>query len=901
MRRIIIAFAILAAQSFAANWTGSAVEPENMKKIDGKPFYVITNADELAWFAAQVNGGKTTINAVLNNDIVFGANSTTTSSVVWNPIGTDLNHKFAGTLDGGNFTIYGLMTRELDYGGLVGVLGTGGIIKNLKIAKSYVNALLYAGSITAVNYGTIENVNTSGTVSSAFKNSTGGVIGYSATVGGIAGWNANTGIVRDCNNTGNVAGVVKTGGLVGHNDGKILNSTNSGFIDNSFKTTISVNEASYGTIAAVNAGSIDNCINSSSINIQKPGSVKLLYAGSIGQNKGNINKVWNKAALSVSGSYVTLIGSVGSGYIGGIAGSNTKNITNARSDGSISTDIKNSSTEAIVALAQSGSSIKNSFSTSNFEYWQNNTVATMTAANMKKDQFAWILNTMNGTSANSNVWSRGNDYPIFADASNKAIFKVVFNDDGMTSNRYTNYKGLVTFPEDPEPAEGYIFSGWYNANDTKVKPTTVFTADQTVKAVYTDASDVFWTINFYNAAPADTLLETKSYQHGSIVTYGGAEPTLAATAKYTYKFKGWDVEPTNAVEDFNYHALYDSTIRSYTIVFNNFDGSKIESATFEYGKTPSCSKTPTRAATAEWKWTHKGWKPALDAVTEEATYTAIYDSAKVEYKVSFMNGTEVIDEQMVPYGDAAVAPTGVTREGYKFVGWNTSFAKVTTALTVKALFEELIIRTINVVNNDGEKIDTAKVEDGETYTLPEAPKKEGYTFDAYYDGNKKLGVAGDEISVTANITITAKYIKNPESSSSEVKSSSSSKEIASSSSRNDTKSSSPVKQSSSSVKVESSSSSAKSSSSSKQPKSSSSSKKTEAIIATNAPQFSVHIVARNLQISGAKIGAAYALFDMQGKVLLQGRTQTANFDLSIARPGNHLLKIGTSTQKIRVN
>ena len=141
-------------------------------------------------------------------------------------------------------------------------------------------------------------------------------------------------------------------------------------------------------------------------------------------------------------------------------------------------------------------------------------------------------------------------------------------------------------------------------------------------------------------------------------------------------------------------------------------------------------------------------------------------------------------------------------------------------------------------------------------------------------------------SVTANITITAKYIKNPESSSSN-------KEIASSSSQNSVKSSS-------STKVVSSSSSAKSSSSSKQPKSSSSSKKTEAIIATNAPQFSVHIVARNLQISGAKIGAAYALFDMQGKVLLQGRTQTANFDLSIARPGNYLLKIGASTQKISV-
>ena len=491
-----------------------------------------------------------------------------------------------------------------------------------------------------------------------------------------------------------------------------------------------------------------------------------------------------------------------------------------------------------------------------------------TAEKMQTDQFAWVLNTENGTKENSGVWTRGTDcYPTWANEDSLGI-----------SNRYTNYKGLVIFPENPDAPDGFIFSGWYNADDIKVKPTTVFTADQTVNAVYVDASDVFWTINFYNAAPADTVLESKSYQHGSIVAYGGVAPTLAPTAKYTYTFKGWDVEPTNAVEDFDYHAVYDSTIRSYTVTFNNADGSKIESATFEYGKMPSCTKTPTREATVEWKYSHKGWKPALDFVTEDASYLAIYDSVKVKYKVTFMNGVTVIEEQMVPYGDAAVAPTNVTREGYKFVGWNTSFATVTEALTVKALFEELIIRVVNVVNGDGDKIVDATVEDGGMYTLPEAPKKEGYTFDAYYEGNKKIGVAGDEISVTANITIIAKYIENPKSSSSQ-------QEIASSSStpRNDKSSSSSFAKSSSSSKVNSSSS-----------------EKIEAIIATAIPQFSVLVNDRSLQISAARIGATYALFDMQGKVLLQGRVQSANFEIPVARSGNYLIRVGNNVQRIAV-
>lgn len=91
------------ANLFAAAWTGSTSEPENMKKIDGKPFYVITNADELAWFAEQVNGGRPDINAVLANDIVFGDDTSSASNVAWKTIDT-----LGGILDGNGKTIYGI-------------------------------------------------------------------------------------------------------------------------------------------------------------------------------------------------------------------------------------------------------------------------------------------------------------------------------------------------------------------------------------------------------------------------------------------------------------------------------------------------------------------------------------------------------------------------------------------------------------------------------------------------------------------------------------------------------------------------------------------------------------------------------------------------------------------------
>ena len=937
-------FAILAASAtaFAANWTGSAVEPENMKKIDGKAFYVITSAEELAWFATQVNSGKTTINAVLDNDIVFGANTSSVGTYSWTPIGKTLNVAFAGIIDGNDKKIYGLYSSARDTTGFIGCLGTNGVLKNISFLKGSLSSNS-VGGIVGYSKGTLSSVlNESVSIAGKASNGKGGIVGVNAgtiqscvnknaidgsVAGGVVG--VNSGTLKDCANNGKITGSGYVGGICSKNTGTLNQCVNEGIVSATLNVGTgyvvvgsngstcvrrSLGDTHVGGICAYNNGNVQNVKNTGSI------SAEGIAGGLVGYNLKTIQNSINAASVTAKNKSVETFesysgGSYGgtcyyrtitkNGEAGGLVGINTGssaslrhsyNFANVTSEGVRGGVASQNISSASVINSYYDNTVLSGTSVINKQSANVSNVFAKSTVDMKKDQFAWILNTTNGTTSNSGAWSRTDGYPIFATEDNKAIYKVVFNDDAVTSNRYTNYKGQVSFPEDPEPAEGYIFSGWYNTDEIKIKPTTVFTVDQTVKAIYTDASDVFWTINFYNAAPADTVLESKSYQHGSIVAYGGVAPTLAPTAKYTYTFKGWNVEPTNAVEDFDYHAVYDSTIRSYTVTFNNADGSKIESATFEYGKMPSCSKTPTRVATAEWTYSHKGWKPALDYVTEAATYTAIYDSSKVKYKVTFMNGTTVIDEQMVPYGDPAVAPTNVTREGYKFVGWNTSFATVTEALTVKALFEELIIRTVNVVDDDGDKIVNTTIEDGEKYTLPEAPKKEGYTFDAYYDGNKKLGVAGDEISVTANITIIAKYIENPKSSSSSAVSSSSQQEITSSSStpRNDESSSSNVSSSSSLSET------AESSSSAVLDDTSSSSEATTPIVVGAAPQFSVQVYGRNILISTARIGGAYALFDMQGKVLLQGRVQTANFEIPVMRAGSYLLKIESTTQRVSV-
>ena len=80
LKTLSLLLALLVSFGFGAAWTGANSEPENTKKMDGKTFYVITTADELAWFAAQVNSGNGAINAVLANDIVFGKDTNTVNA-----------------------------------------------------------------------------------------------------------------------------------------------------------------------------------------------------------------------------------------------------------------------------------------------------------------------------------------------------------------------------------------------------------------------------------------------------------------------------------------------------------------------------------------------------------------------------------------------------------------------------------------------------------------------------------------------------------------------------------------------------------------------------------------------------------------------------------------------------
>ncbi len=898
--RLIFIGMLLSVSAFAANWTGSTSEPENTKKIDGKVFYVITSAEELAWFAAQVNSGKSTINAVLANDIKFMTDTSKTSSVNWTPIGKDSTAMFNGTFDGAGKTIYGLYCSS-KFSGIFGVTNSNAVVKNVNSKNGEVKGD-YSGGIVAFNNGWIENcVN-------------GNKVSASSYAGGIAGLNYGT--ISGCTNRYAVSASSYAGGIAGLNYGTISGCTNR----------YAVSASSYaGGIAGLNYGTISGCTNRYAVSASS-------YAGGIaGLNYGTISGCTNRYAVSASSySYAGGIAGLNYGTIskskntssiigysreanGGIAGVNYGTVFDCVNDGLVyGTGLvyENSATGKLLnsfnvwKTRSSGVIRTNSGTVTNCYYdsdvlTNSSTVAPnsgLHTADMQRDQFAWILNTTNGTAENSGVWSRDSTgYPIFADSAHRPIYKVVFNDDGATSNRYTNFKGTVSFPENPEAPEGKMFSGWYTDDGVKVKETTVFTADMTVNAVYIDASEVYFAIRFFNAD--STLLDSQSVQYGKTPSYDGT-PTLASTAQYSYAFAGWHVETTAATEDFDYYAVYTETLNAYVVRFLDYDGTELQNSSYLYGATPGLSPDPTRESTVAYDYTFAGWTPAVAKVTKAADYTALYDSSKVVYTVTFMNGSEKFASVQTPYGEAAAAPNpSPSRKGYKFVGWSKSLSSVTSDMTVLALFEELVYHNITISRGDGED-ETIRVEEDSLFTLPAAPEKDGHRFVGWYDADGNfLGNAGDTIRIQVDIQIVAHF--EALSSSSVAQSSSSSVESSSSS---EAKSSSSSVEKSSSSEGESSSSSAieKSSSSSAEPVESSSSKEVIGILA-QAPvrAWTATAVGRTFQIHAAPVGKPYALFDLQGKVLATGRVESSEMTISVPRAGSFVVRIGRNT--VRMN
>ncbi len=240
----------ISAEDYTFSYQPAVLNDENV--------YEISNASQLYWFAALVNGTlngvkqDTDADAILTNDIVVNQDVLTKQGALngdgsafteWAPIGASSSAKYQGIFDGNGYTISGLYVNDtaLNWAGFVSMTDTNAIVQNLTIADSYFLNDGYAGAVCGDNDGDIINCHADAAVT-----------GYS-NVGGICGNNAGT--ILNSSSEGIVNGSREVGGIVGYlTSGAVINCYHTG-------TANASNYGVGGIVGEISNGSVDNCFN----------------------------------------------------------------------------------------------------------------------------------------------------------------------------------------------------------------------------------------------------------------------------------------------------------------------------------------------------------------------------------------------------------------------------------------------------------------------------------------------------------------------------------------------------------------------------------------------------------------------------------------------------------------
>ena len=264
---------------------------------------------------------------------------------------------------------------------------------------------------------------------------------------------------------------------------------------------------------------------------------------------------------------------------------------------------------------------------------------------------------------------------------------------------------------------------------------------------------------------------TSGYYHSWETVTIPTWPAKASTAQTGYAFKSWYPEVKVVTWDITYEPTYTETTRNYTITWKSSTWQTLRTDTLLYGSTPSYGENPTSWSTAEYEYTFKSWEPSIQTVTEDAIYTATYDSTKRKYPITWKNEdwTEIWVTD-VEYGVVPAAPSIPSKDfteqtWYVFNWWNPSPVAVTEAATYTATYAEYT-REYTILWKDYDWTIIKTWENVSYWTLivnnkpttdpsREATAQTGYTFTGWYDEDGiKLT---DTKKLTWDISYTARY------------------------------------------------------------------------------------------------------------------------------------------------
>ena len=371
-------------------------------------------------------------------------------------------------------------------------------------------------------------------------------------------------------------------------------------------------------------------------------------------------------------------------------------------------------------------------------------------------------------------------------------YNVKFNANdgsGTMGNQSFTYGVAQNLSENKFTRTGYTFAGWATSSTGSV----VYSDKQSVSNL---TSDNNVTYNLYAKWTANKHKVTFDSAGGSAcsqieVTYDGYYTNLPTSTRTGYDFAGWyrndtKVEKTDKVKiDAAETLVAHWTIKKYTVTWKNDDGTVLETDTnVEYGSMPSYDgEEPTKASTAQYTYTFKGWDKTPTVVTGDVTYTATYTSTTRKYDVSIVvnngeYGTVSTNKVSVDYGTVinkastttpnkitvgtttitATPTTKTAQYTYAFTGWSiTTSTTVRSDLTITANFSRTTnTYTVKFVNDDNTVLKSSTLEYGDMPSYSGTPTKAAsaqytYTFNGW---DKTIAAVTGDVTYKATYTAT---------------------------------------------------------------------------------------------------------------------------------------------------
>ncbi|WP_298771376.1 InlB B-repeat-containing protein [uncultured Fibrobacter sp.] len=751
---------VLVGQVFAVDseaWDGMSMTEPSTESIDGKVYYKIYTAAELAWFAAQTNtvdnNQYLSKNAKLMADLDMG-------DKLWTPIavgtGNDNRRIYSGIFD-----------------------GNGHSISNLYISAKELMAIHHDSTFYAQNLGfigcfkgTLKNLNIIDIEVHGFGkgglNDKNKIVEKPISIGTVVGWQSGNSSIDGCS----ASGVVVTSG-----DGQAVG----------------------GIVGNIGGGNISNCV--STVSIRASG---LAYVGGIAGYTKNYTGAVTVSSCVYAGTELSAEGSavVGGKTYNSAAGA----IVGHQYQGNVTLSNLYYDSDLFGADGGIGATTKGGSYTT--------TGSATGVPDVNSEDVVCPLNNgtmVDGECSKDSPWSVGESSVSLYGSDG---FTVTFNaksgvfPDGAKKKKIILKDKIITPEEISAPVHAdSAFAGW-SLSPIATEPDADLGSVSGSATVYAVWYPIF-TITF-SAAPgkyADgtTVEKTVKVARGDMISVTGMEvPATYKRNDSTLYFTGWsdtrkefkaedDITDSDtlhldgivATGNMTFYAAW-TKARTFTVTYNaNGHGkTKVDFVNVEKGET----LTEPPAPTPDEGYEYSGWCLdilacntntyfAFDTTAIDTNYVLYADWNAIAYTITYNleGGTNNVGNPATyTIEDASIVFEAPVKEGYDFKGWfyddhfNEIAKQITSGSTGnKVLYAKWEEKTYTIAYMAGSgavgSISPAQKGYGMSITLAEGGHytRDGFTQDgwAIEDGGESVYALGGSYSNNADITLYPHWVE----------------------------------------------------------------------------------------------------------------------------------------------